>query len=88
MGTLFEQAERRPHYVENKDVKQFLEEAIELSRQFKEPLETILKAYEIKEMERRNNLYKSNGDTFDEQMAGLGEILEKIAESVFNIAEK
>ena len=59
-----------------------------MSKQFKQLLENILKAYEIKEMERSNNLYKSNGDTFDEQMAGFGETLEKIAESVFNIAEK
>lgn len=88
MGTLFQQPERKALYINQKEVKNLLDDALELSKNYKVPLETILKAYEIKEMERRNNLYKSNGDTFDEQMAGFGEILEKIAESLSNISEK
>ena len=88
MGTLFEQAERKALYVNQSEVKNLLEDALELSKKYKIPLETILKAYEIKEIERRNNLYKSNGDAFDEQMSGFGQILEKISASLDSISEK
>lgn len=88
MGTLFQQPARKAFSIDQKEVKNLLDDALELSKNYKLPLETILKAYEIKEMERRNDLYRNNGDIFDEQMTGFGEIFEKIAESVYNISEK
>ncbi|MGB3512843.1 MAG: hypothetical protein WBA93_27235 [Microcoleaceae cyanobacterium] len=39
------------------------------------------------EMERRNNLYHWNGDTFDEQMAGFGYLIDDIKESIKIMAE-
>lgn len=87
MGTLFEQPPRNALYLSQHEIKTFMDDALALSAQYKVSLETILKVYEIKELERRNNLYKTNGDILDEQLAGFGVILEKISESLGTISE-
>jgi hypothetical protein len=38
-------------------------------------------------MERKNNLYHWNGDAFDEQMAGFGELIDGIKETLQRIAD-
>lgn len=45
-----------------------------------------LKAAEIKEMKRKNDLFIEGGDFHDEHMGGFGEILEQIALSIEQIA--
>lgn len=46
-----------------------------------------LKAAEILELERRNQLFRQDGDYFDEQMGGFGEIFERIASSLEGLIE-
>jgi hypothetical protein len=37
------------------------------------------------QLRRRNNLYVNNGDTFDEQMEGIGELLQKLNNELQNL---
>jgi len=60
--------------------------AFEIMRISKETPLTIDQLIEVKkayEMQRRNDLYVYNGETFDEQVAGFGEILKQFAERSF-----
>lgn len=87
MGTLFHQRERDSFGVTKPDVDHFLQAAVELSKKHKVDVSDVIEAFKVLEMERTNNLYHWNGDAFDEQMAGIGEILDDIKESIRKIAE-
>jgi len=87
VGTLLKPDERNGVQVTEREVKLFIENAKELSTKLKVSLAEVLKVYEIKEMERTNNLYWNNGAIFDYQMQGIGIVLEKISESLSTISE-
>ena len=88
MGTLFEQEGRIKYqnYLQHKkttliDVNKLVEEdgftkseAIELLK--------------IAEMRMQNYLYLDNGDIWDEQIAGIGEILQSISNSLRILTDK
>lgn len=81
MGTLFKQEPRDDHRVD--DLPQFLEEAVKLAKQHSIPsipVSDVIAAKHALELERRNNLYRANGDAFDGQVAGIGESLTSVAE--------
>lgn len=80
MGTLFKQEPRNDYRVD--DLPEFLEEAVKLAKQHSIPVSDVIAAKQALELERRNNLYRANGDAFDEQLAGLGEIVKSIAEAL------
>lgn len=84
MGTLQDQPLRKYLRVTKTDIEQLLEEATTLSVDYEVSLADVLMAYRIKELERRNDLFVNNGDIFDEQMAGIGEILQEISHSLDN----
>jgi hypothetical protein len=78
MGTLFNQSPRNyREYNENK-IGEFLETVLKLSQKYKIPTNEIIHAVEVLELRRKNDLYVANGDTFDEQMAGLGNLLQDL----------
>lgn len=79
MGTLFKQEPRNDYRVD--DLSQFLEEAVKLAKQHSIPISDVIAAKHALELERRNNLYRANGDAFDEQVAGIGELLKSMAEA-------
>ena len=78
MGTLFHQRERDWLNVTDDGVERFLEYAITLSKKYKVKVSDVLEVYKVLEMQRANDLYVKNGDAFDEQMAGIGKLLQKI----------
>lgn len=82
MGTLFNQPERNYRRVTTSDVEYFLEDAIKISKKLKISLSDVIEAQKILELERQNSLYVENGDAHDEQMKGVGEIIQQLAESV------
>lgn len=82
MSTLFKQDVRTYSSVEMKDVELFLEDIKSLSEKHKLPIENVLEAYKIKEMERTNDLYVNNGNAHDEQMSGIGELLKELVQAV------
>jgi len=79
MGTLFNQPERNRFTIRNKDLLDSIETLKELAEKSGISLDQAIKIAEIKQLERGNDLFASNGDIHDEQLAGFGEILEKIA---------
>lgn len=86
MGTLQEQPPRNYHTVSSDDVKDFLTDALKLSKELKVDISVVLEAYRIKELQRRNTLYVSNGDILDEQLAGFGELLSEICEAITQLS--
>ncbi|MCP4353406.1 MAG: hypothetical protein GY795_48775 [Desulfobacterales bacterium] len=87
MGTLFNQRERESYSISKSEADNFLRDAVELAKKHKINVSDVIEAYKTLEIERRNNLYHWNGDAFDEQMAGFGELIRDIGESLRSIAE-
>ena len=81
MGTLFEQRPRSPFEVTPSTLESFLKDATVLAAKYGISVADVIAAKKVLEIERRNNLYMANGDTFDEQMAGLGSILNVVAQA-------
>ena len=46
------------------------------------PIETVIEAARVLEMKRANDLQVANGDIFDEQIAGIGEVLQQIVAAI------
>jgi hypothetical protein len=78
MGTLFHQEPRNWRSITESDIKEHIEMIKQLAKETKLTVDQVIKVEELLELERRNNLYVSNGDIHDEQMQGLGEILQEI----------
>lgn len=78
MGTLFTQ-QPRPDYANSMDD---LDEQIKLmgalSKTHKIPLDQVISIAHVLELRRANDLYAYNGDAFDEQMQGFGELLQEL----------
>lgn len=82
MGTLLNQPARELLGVRKDSVEALLKNAITLSQDLGVELDQVLMAYKIKELERQNDLSVHNGNVFDEQMSGLGEILQTISDKL------
>lgn len=82
MGTLFEQRERAYIDTDKDDVVLLLTNAIKIAKDLKVDLNQVLTVYHIKELERQNDLSVNNGNIHDEQMAGMGEILQEICDKL------
>ena len=79
MGTLFDQSPRNYKYVDITDVEKKLLELDALAARLGCELSEVIDVAKILEMERRNSLFADNGDVWDEQIGGIGEILQDIA---------
>lgn len=88
MGTLKNQPVRKSYEVTSEQVISLLEEVKSISVKTRIEIPSVLEAYRILELRRKNWLYESNGDIHDEQMSGFGEIMEQMASSLLMIAEK
>jgi len=76
MPTLFEQPARKSHSINYDDVLFLMREYERFSEEYEIPFEVFIRAYEMLEMKRKNDLYQDNGDAFDEQMSDFGELFE------------
>lgn len=78
MGTLFKQ-EPRPFYaVGMDDIDDQIKLMGALSKAHKIPLDKVISIAHVLELRRANDLYAYNGDAFDEQMQGFGELLREL----------
>jgi hypothetical protein len=78
MGTLFTQ-EPRPYYaVSMDDLDDQINIMGALSKAHKISLDQVISISHVLELERANNLYAYNGDAFDEQLCGFGELLQEL----------
>ena len=81
MGTLFNQSPRDYCHVDRK--KQIIEHIHYLKEIQKETglsYEQVINTCNMLELRRKNDLYVKNGDAFDEQIAGIGELLKDFIE--------
>ncbi len=83
MGTLFNQKERPTLNTGSDHLIDYIEILKNVSKVTEVPLSDVIKAAEVKELIRKNDLYVINGDIHDEQMQGLGELIK----SAFAISE-
>ncbi len=81
------QDNRNYRHVSTADLKSFIEDMQAVASVTGLTIDQVLKAREICESERKNTLYVTNGDIHDEQMAGIGELLEKISYAIQAIAD-
>jgi bifunctional DNase/RNase len=88
MSTLFDQAPREYLRISTEKVDEFLSDAIALAIKHKVEVANVVAAKHVLELERRNDLYAANGDAFDEQLAGFGDILKDIHDALNDIAER
>jgi hypothetical protein len=84
MGTLQSQKVRERY---NRNAKEFIDTIKDLSKTTGLTIDQLLKTFEVMEMKRANDMYVDNGDTHDEQMSGIGDCLDKIAESITELKE-
>lgn len=82
MGTLYSQDSRDWHRLTEGHLDNFLSYATELAGKHKIAVSDVIAAARVLELRRANDLYVSNGDIHDEQIAGIGEELRGIAEAI------
>lgn len=87
MGILGNQQDRSTFAYSEGSVIDLLNEIKNVARSTGLSADQVLKAYEIKEYERRTNAYIENGDYTDEQMGGFGELLEEIKRALWAMAK-
>ena len=78
MGTLFNQQPRSTLSTEDDEIIMWCEWVDEQAKELNWEVKDVLKAFEIHERERTNNLLVRDGDAKDEQLAGFGEILQNL----------
>ncbi len=77
MGTLFEQSPRGRYLITERHLLLAAEEIQNVSDKTGLTINQVIEIRKILEEERKNNISVSNGDVFDEQMAGFGELIQK-----------
>lgn len=86
MGTLFDQQVRARNRVTFQDIDELLTQCVKLAIKYKLNISDVILAKQALELERQNTLYINNGDAFDEQIAGIGKILQTfVKESPYDI---
>lgn len=87
MGTLFNQLPRKKHRVEIQDLMAAADDIKTVAEESGLKTETVAEIYKAEALNRFTECYIENGDVKDEQLMGIGEILEEIAGSIRAVAE-
>lgn len=83
MGTLYDQPHRNYRGIEAEhDLDVVLKEMIRLSKEYGVSVTDVIALANVMELKRRNSLFVDNGNIFDEQMAGIGHILDSISSAI------
>lgn len=88
MSTLFDQPNRNFYRVTSQEIDEFIASALELSKKHDISLSEVVATKAVLELERRNDLYAANGDAFDEQIAGIGEILQSLSSAIESLKNR
>ncbi len=86
MGTLFDQPVRKRYRIEREDLFYEIDTIKEVAKKNNLDIDKVIDIYKVASINRFIDCYVANGDIFDEQMAGIGEILQEIKQSLSNIA--
>lgn len=87
MGTLQNQEPRKNHFVYPTDIDDKVKELKKIALANSVSFEDVVKIATVLELKRKNDLYHSNGDIWDEQMSGIGEILTEMVYKIGTIAD-
>ena len=74
MGTLYNEPERNYFDIDFKYVKSDCEEIKKIAEETGLSVADVIEVYKIKTQNRSIDCYVANGDIWDEQMAGFGEL--------------
>lgn len=88
MGTLFDQDPRDYRRIDEDYIEAFLGMAVKMSKKHKISVAEVIAAADVLELRRKNDLAVDNGNILDEQMAGIGHILNDIDASLENLKSK
>ena len=88
MGTLFNQKEREHEEVTEENLESFLGTAARLAKKHKVSISDVIATKHALELERQNKLAVRSGDTLDEQLAGLGELVQDLTSAVRSALEQ
>lgn len=79
MGTLHDQKPRNYKTVISQDAKDLIDEILDVAEATNVSFNEALRVYELLEQKRKTDCFVDNGDIWDEQISGIGQILERIA---------
>jgi len=80
MGTLFSQPERKRYEISERLLKDRLSFYSGLAKEYKCSLSDVINLEKVLQLERKNQLTVDNYNILDEQLAGFGELLQKLIE--------
>ncbi|MBR4647729.1 MAG: hypothetical protein IKO75_11510 [Bacteroidales bacterium] len=86
MGTLFNQPERLQHFIDREDLLYEVDKIIDVAEDSGLDIDKVIDIYKAASINRFIDCYVEDGDAFDEQIAGIGEILKRIENSISNIS--
>lgn len=86
MGTLFNQPERLRHFIDREDLLYEVNRIIDVAEDSGLDIDKVIDIYKAASINRFIDCYVDDGDAFDEQIAGIGEILKGIENSISNIS--
>jgi len=87
MGTLFDQRIRGDCKMNDKEITSFFSGINDLAVEHNLSADVIVKGLEVMVLDARNDLYRWNGDTWDEQIGGLGEIFTNLVNAVESLKD-
>ena len=82
MGTLFNQPERLKHRVELNDLETQVQAIKVIADKNAVSYERVLATYKLLEYQRRTEVMVDNGVIWDEQIAGMCELIKEINETI------
>lgn len=82
MGTLYNQPERKYFDIDFKYVKSACEKIKEIAEETGLSVADVIEVYKIKTQNRSIDCYVANGDIWDEQIAGFGELCKSFNEKL------
>lgn len=78
MGTLFSHGPRPYHSVNQNDVVSFIKEIKHIIKVTGYTFNDVMRIYEYLEYQRQNDIAIDDGDFMDENLSGIGHILEEM----------
>jgi len=86
MGTLFDQPPRDERWPDQGYYEHTIEEVLDLAKKYSLPTADVIQILHVAELDRRNDMSRDNGDRWDEQIAGIGDLLRGLMDAQFQIA--
>lgn len=88
MGTIYNQRHRKPCHITGLRIKDFAEDISLDAKKYGFTIEQMIKIYHVMAIERSNDLNYDKADAHDEQMKGIADCFDRIADKLSDIANK